>query len=337
MKNDAVQSHTDFLRSTGPTYRALRAIRGLTRYRVPTRLASRWREVDQAAIKSLESELLAFRQQMTGAEPIVDDDLLNHLHRRLDDNRRQVVPWLDAARRLEGARVLEIGCGTGSATVPLAEQGARVTAIDIDARSIELAKTRCRLYGVDARFEQANAAELAGAIAAERYDFIVFYASLEHMTHVERLAAMRRTWEMLASGGLWCVIETPNRLWYYDHHTAHLDFFMWLSDELATDYLRFSPRDDVRKQVGDAEDQRLALCRAGRGVSFHEFDLAMGPAEKLDVVSSLPLFYRQRDPALWLRWRCSNEHRYESFLRRLCPRLHRGFLQPTLYLILRKP
>ena len=322
---------------TGPTYRALRAIRGLTRYRVPEHLAARWRAIDSAATKSLESELLRFRQQTTGAEPIVDDDLLNHLHRRLDDNRRQVVPWLDAARRLDGAMVLEIGCGTGSATVPLAEQGARVTAIDIDPRSIEVAKARCRLYGVDAHFEQANAAELAGPLAAERYDFVIFYASLEHMTHAERLAAMRRTWGMLGSGGLWCVIETPNRLWYYDHHTAHLNFFMWLSDELATDYLRFSPRNDVRRQVGDAEDRRLALCRAGRGVSYHEFDLAMGPAEKLEVVSSLPLFYRQRDPALWLRWRCSNDHRYESFLRRLCPRLHRGFLQPTLYLLLRKP
>lgn len=321
----------------GRAYRALRAVRGLTRFRVPERLESRWRAIDTAAMKSLENALLEFRQQTTGAEPAVDDDLLNHLHRRLDDNRRQVVPWLDAARRLDGARVLEIGCGTGSATVPLAEQGARVTAVDIDSRSIELAKNRCRLYGVEARFEQANAAELAGAIAAERYDFIIFYASLEHMTHAERLAAMSRTWSMLASGGLWCVIETPNRLWYYDHHTSHLNFFMWLSDELAVDYLRFSPRDDVRRQVDSAEDRRLALCRAGRGVSFHEFDLAMGPAEQLDVVSSLPLFYRERDPALWLHWRLSNDRRYESFLRRLCPGLHRGFLQPTLYLILRKP
>jgi 2-polyprenyl-3-methyl-5-hydroxy-6-metoxy-1,4-benzoquinol methylase len=323
-------------------FRALRAIRGLTRYRLPARLTSRWRMIDTAAMQSLRDQLLAFRQRTAGVQPVADDelpddDLLNHLHRRLDDNRRQVVPWLEAARPLDGAAVLEIGCGTGSATVPLAEQGARVTAIDLDERSIEVAQARCRLYGVEARFEQANAAELAGTTAAARYDFIIFYASLEHMTHVERLAAMSRTWNMLASGGLWCVIETPNRLWYYDHHTAHLNFFMWLSDELASDYLRFSPRDDIRGQVLDAEDRRLALCRAGRGVSFHEFDLARGPAERLQVVSSLPLFYRERDPALWLRWRWSDEHRYESFLARLCPRLHRGFLQPTLYLIVRKP
>jgi S-adenosylmethionine-dependent methyltransferase len=112
---------------------------------------------------------------------------------------------------------------------------------------------------------------------------------------------------------------------------------MWLSDELAADYVRFSPREDIRRQIMPADDRRLALARAGRGVSFHEFDLTLGDSRSLDVVSSMPLFFRQRDPALGLRWRLSRERQFEHFLAGLCPGLHPGFLQPTLYLLIRKP
>jgi len=318
-------------------FRSLRAARDLTRFRIPAHLNSRLRHISLEATEKFRQRLLEFRQEAVGGAAADDEDLQNHLFRRLDDNRRQVVPWLDAARSLDGAAVLEIGCGTGSATVALAEQGARVTAVDLDPRAIRVAEERCRLYGVEATFFAANAAELSGPIAEQRFDFILFFASLEHMTHPERMAAMARTWQMLPPGGLWGVIETPNRLWYYDHHTAHLNFFLWLSDELAADYVRFSPRDDVREQIGGAENRPLALCRAGRGVSFHEFDLALGPSRNLNVVSSMPLFYRQRDLALRLQWRLSRDCRFERFLAELCADLHRGFLQPTLYLLIRKP
>ncbi|HET6879531.1 MAG TPA: class I SAM-dependent methyltransferase [Pirellulales bacterium] len=316
--------------------RPLRALRNLTRFKAPEHLRRRVRPISPEAADELKAQLIQRHSESCGPLPD-DEDLANHLHRRLADNRNQVVPWLDDAHSLDGAAVLEIGCGTGSATVALAEQGALVTAIDIDAPSLAIAERRCKLHQVEAEFSLANAAELPEDLSARRFNFIIFFASLEHMTHDERMAAMRHTWQMLPSGGLWCVVETPNRLWYYDHHTAHLDFFMWLSDELAADYVRFSPREDVRRQLAEAENRRLALCRAGRGVSFHEFDLTLGPANQLDVVSSMPLFYRRRDPALRLVWRWSRDYRFEKFLAALCPQLHGGFLQPTLYLIIRKP
>ena len=319
-----------------PVYRALRALRGLTRFKIPAHLKQRYRLIDADAEQQLANRLHDFRQAM-GTPRVEGDDFQNHLCRRLSENRHQVIPWLDATRSLDGAAVLEIGCGTGGATVALAEQGARVTAIDIDPGAMAVAEHRCRLHGVEAEFVAANAAQLPASVAGRKFDFILFFASLEHMTHPERLSAMANTWKMLPSGGLWCVIETPNRLWYFDHHTAHLDFFMWLSDELAADYARFSPREDVRQLIERADDPVTALRRAGRGVSFHEFDLALGPSADLNVVSSMSLFFRRRDPALRLLWRLSQDYQFERFLSRLCPGLHPGFLQPTLYLVIRKP
>jgi len=265
------------------------------------------------------------------------NDLENHLFRRLDTDRNMVIPWLDGAVPLRGASILEIGCGTGCSTVALAEQGAEVTAIDVDANSLVVAEERCRAYGLDVSFVHANATEVDKLLAGRRFDFIIFYAALEHMTTEERLSAMRATWQMLPVGGLWCVIETPNRLWYYDAHTSLLPFHMWLPDELAFEYSRFSPRDNYRELYREYTDEaRLHFLRRGRGVSFHEFELAMKPVRELKIKSSLDVSNRQRGVLGFLKWRLSNEYRYASLLRRVAPEVHGGFLQSSLYLIIEK-
>ena len=48
-------------------------------------------------------------------------DLRAHVRERLESDRRLVVPWLDDAKPLHGQQILEIGCGTGSSTIALAE------------------------------------------------------------------------------------------------------------------------------------------------------------------------------------------------------------------------
>ena len=311
---------------------------------LPRHLVARFRPLDPEARGALEASLrehfLASAAGEERAPEALRRDLDDHLAGRLESARRRVVPWLDATRPLSGARMLEIGCGTGSATVALAEQGARVTAMDLCERSIAVARRRCELHGVEADFVLGNATEVLEKLEHERFDFVVFYASLEHMTLEERSVSMRKAWELLAPGDLWCVVETPNRLWYHDAHTSLLPYFHWLPDDLAFAYARKSPRAGFRERylVPDP-DARLHFLRRGRGVSFHELELALGPAAQLDVVSSLATFLRARHrlPA-WARWkrRRSLEARYEALLREISPELHPGFLQPDLDLVIRK-
>jgi 2-polyprenyl-3-methyl-5-hydroxy-6-metoxy-1,4-benzoquinol methylase len=129
---------------------------------------------------------------------------------------------------LSGARILEIGCGTGASTVALAEQGAQVTAVDLDGSALEVARVRCDAYGVRATFIEANAVD-----AIQPADMIVFFACLEHMTYEERIESLRKAWEVLPPHGILAVVDTPNRLWYFDGHTALTPFFNWLPHELA--------------------------------------------------------------------------------------------------------
>jgi len=263
------------------------------------------------------------------------EDLLDHLIRRIEFNRTYTIPWLDSAKPLKNARVLDIGCGTGCSTVALAEQGAQVTAIDIDEQALEDNRKRCEVYNVDANIINLNAIDAAQYFKGQKFDFIIFWACLEHMTHEERIASIRCTWNMLDKGAFWCLTETPNRLWFFDSHTSKLPFFMWLPDDLAVKYASYSPRDKFQvKMQTDASVEALSRC--GRGMSFHELEVALKPADSLDVVSCMTTELRKHKLLPRLCWRLSLNHRYESIIRRACPDIHPGFFQPFLDLIIRK-
>jgi hypothetical protein len=81
-----------------------------------------------------------------------------------------------------------------------------------------------------------------------------------------------------------------------------------------------------------------SFLRHGRGVSYHEFALAMGDVETLDIVSSLPIWLRERSP-LHIRRLARPIQSHGKFSRMLSavgPPIHPGFYEPNLELIIRK-
>lgn len=259
-------------------------------------------------------------------------DLQDHLINRLEHDRARIIPWLNAAGSLKGKKILEIGCGTGSSTVALAEQGADVTGIDLDADALKVAEERKKLYALDIKLEYMNAADVHKNYPKGTFDFIIFFATIEHMIHEERMIAMKETWDLLSPGGLWVVLETPNRLWYFDGHTSGLPFFQWLPDDLAIKYSKYSPRDEFASVYRKYDDKEmLHFLRRGRGLSYHEFDLCMGNSKKLDVVSSKIEFEKFQ----WLK-QPKLERKFKAFLKTAYPGLHDGFYDKSLDLIIRK-
>jgi S-adenosylmethionine-dependent methyltransferase len=312
---------------------------------VPPSVARRFRTVDARALdvvvrESLVQKLFADKPNDYVYTEAGKLDLHEHLQGRLERDRRLVIPWLCDARPLDGARVLEIGCGTGASTVPLAEQGAAVTGLDVDADAIAVARDRLQVYGLEAELIACNAADVAHRLGDEPFDLVIFYASLDHMTHAERMAAMRGTWEMLPAGGLWCVTKSHNRLWYEDTLASELPFYLWLPDELAFEYARFSPSKAFREPYeGKAFDDAMRehLIRRGRGLSYHEFELAFGAVAGLDVVSSLRGWMVRKRPLRRVARFLARDADYVRVLRQHAPDgTHSGFFDPYLDLILRK-
>jgi 2-polyprenyl-3-methyl-5-hydroxy-6-metoxy-1,4-benzoquinol methylase len=88
-----------------------------------------------------------------------------------------------------GKKVLEIGCGIGTAMINFAKCGASVTAVDLSDRSLVLAKQRAEVYGLQDRitFYQANAEELTQAVPIESYDLIYSFGVIHHTPHPDRV------------------------------------------------------------------------------------------------------------------------------------------------------
>jgi 2-polyprenyl-3-methyl-5-hydroxy-6-metoxy-1,4-benzoquinol methylase len=304
---------------------------------VPAHLARNHIYLDATATAAVRESLRkhfyqGWRSESNYSPQAAERDLKGHLEGALRRYRTMYVPWLDAARRIAGLRVLELGCGTGSSSVALAEQGAKVTALDIDEASLRVAAERAEVYGLRIEFMKRSADAIA-EFGAGTYDLVIFSASLEHMTNRERLAALRGAWEILSPRGLLCVLDTPNRLWFFDQHTSHLPFFHWLPNDLAFSYCQFSPRENLRThytEYNSATEEHF--LRRGRGASFHEFDLAIRPAAQLKVVSSLRSYRGALRKLLVPR----QKRRYKAMLRSICPDLHEGFFDPTLALIIEK-
>lgn len=308
---------------------------------IPKTLSKKFIQIDDNKQEALRESLI--KNVCTSSPSSTNDEIAKltlDLEGRLRSHRTQIIPWLNSIRPLNGLKILEIGCGNGTSTVALAEQGAIVTAIDIEEGLLEDAKARCQTYGVEAIFYLMNATQVSTYLSEEHYDMILFYAVLEHMTYEERLIAIRQTFNMLIPGGLWCIIGTPNRLHFFDSHTSILPFFYWLPEELAIKYAQRSPRHEFGNSFmgidEPSSEKKIEFARWGRGMSFHELEIAFGPLYQLTVVSSLLDFLQKQHFFYRLIRRVSISGRYTTLISKLYPNKNKGLFYPFLDIILQK-
>ena len=79
---------------------------------------------------------------------------------------------------LDGARLLDLGCGSGIYSVSFAEQGSHVVALDLSATMISLAQERAHQRGVEADF---RVADIRAPLPFDEAEFdIVFTATALH-------------------------------------------------------------------------------------------------------------------------------------------------------------
>jgi len=105
-----------------------------------------------------------------------------------------------------GLRVLDIGCGGGLLSEPLAFYGAEVVGIDATAKLVEVARTHAALVGAPVTYRHALAEELADA--SERFDVILNTEVVEHVADAERF--LGSCCRMLKPGGV-MIVATLSR------------------------------------------------------------------------------------------------------------------------------
>ena len=108
--------------------------------------------------------------------------------------------------RLAGLRVLDIGCGAGILSEPLARLGASVTGIDPAAGPIAVAKDRAGKQNLAIDYRASSAEALAAA--GEHFDVVLAMEVVEHVTNMPAFVAL--ACGLVRPGGLF-VASTLNR------------------------------------------------------------------------------------------------------------------------------
>lgn len=156
-----------------------------------------------------------------------------------------------------GSRVLELGCGTGQATIPLAERGYRIVALDRGEGMAALSRSNLAAYPsvevIQAAFEEWR-------LPNERFDAVIAATSFHWIDPVVRVT---KTADALRPDGALAVIST--------HHVAGGDtqFF----EDVQRCYERWMPGTPTGFSLPSAAEipsgsEELDRSDASRPLSF---------------------------------------------------------------------
>ncbi|QYK41821.1 MAG: bifunctional 2-polyprenyl-6-hydroxyphenol methylase/3-demethylubiquinol 3-O-methyltransferase UbiG [Paracoccaceae bacterium] len=106
----------------------------------------------------------------------------------------------------EGLRILDIGCGGGLLSEPMARLGADVVGADAAARNIPVAKLHAEQSGLAIDYRHTTAEDMAAA--GERFDVVLNMEVVEHVA--DPLAYLTACQELMKDHGL-MICSTLNR------------------------------------------------------------------------------------------------------------------------------
>ncbi len=104
----------------------------------------------------------------------------------------------------EKIKVLDVGCGGGLMSEPLARLGARVTGLDLSQEAIDIATEHAKEMGFDIEYKCSELSE----ILDHSFDLVMVLEMLEHVDEPE--AALKQAVQKLKIGGT-IVVSTINK------------------------------------------------------------------------------------------------------------------------------
>lgn len=141
----------------------------------------------------------------------------------------RICDFLSRNVNLNGMKILNVGCGTGGLEIALSKKGGNLFGIDIDSRSVQIAKLRKERYPeLKITFLEGNAFNLP---SLGYFDLVISIGMLEHIPKPNYEATLKNLIRLVKPGGNLFLMCHPHRSFPYDQH-LQLWFINWLPEKL---------------------------------------------------------------------------------------------------------
>ena len=119
-----------------------------------------------------------------------------------DDVRTMINLALDSGVTFDGARVLDIGCGTGTVAIPLAMMGARVCAMDISEGMLSRLKSDSKNAGVGEKIT-IHLSDWDGFALEGEYDIVLasMTPAVSTDAHYDKYIGAAKSWGIFVGWG----------------------------------------------------------------------------------------------------------------------------------------
>jgi ubiquinone/menaquinone biosynthesis C-methylase UbiE len=121
------------------------------------------------------------------------------------------IPSFAQFARWAGKRVLEVGCGIGTAAVNFARYGADYTGVDLSKMSLDLTRRRFEVYELKGRLIHGNAEELSRYVENNCFDFVYSFGVIHHSPNQRAIVEQIRK-VIRDDGEFRCMLYAKNSL-----------------------------------------------------------------------------------------------------------------------------
>jgi len=146
-----------------------------------------------------------------------------------------------------GRRVLEIGCGMGCMAMNWAQQGADITAVDLNPVAIEQTKRRFEVFGLEGNIFEADAENLP--LPDDQFDFVYSWGVLHHTPGIS--AAIKQLRRVLSPGGRVGLMLYNRRSFLYRYTISFAEGWLNLENEFLNELQLASRYGDGAREEGN--------------------------------------------------------------------------------------